>query len=110
ARLRVVIVGEAIAGADVPAAAEPMAGASAADRSAAMTASSPGADAPVEELGQLVFLGHPGHAPPWQVTGPQALRSERAGVAARRDAHRRTRRAKPRRRPAVVQSQLFGNR
>ena len=107
ARLRVVIVGEAIAGADVPAAAEPMAGASAAGASVAVTASSPGEEAPAEELGQLVFLGHPGqagHAPTWQVTGPQALRSER------RDAHRRTRRAKPRRRPAVVQSQLFGNR
>jgi hypothetical protein len=70
---------------------------------AAIGASSSSTDA--AELGQLVFLGHPGQAAPWPVTGPQALRSER------RDAHRRTRRAKPRRRPvAVAQSQLFGNR
>jgi hypothetical protein len=97
-RLRVVVVGEAIAGADVHAATEPVAG-----EPAALGASSSSADA--AELGQLVFLGHPGQAAPWPVTGPQALRSER------RDAHRRTRRAKPRRRPATVaQSQLFGNR
>jgi nucleotidyltransferase/DNA polymerase involved in DNA repair len=97
ARLRVVVVGEAIAGADVHAASEPV------GEPAAIGASSSSTDA--AELGQLVFLGHPGQAAPWPVTGPQALRSER------RDAHRRTRRAKPRRRPVTVaQSQLFGNR
>lgn len=46
----------------------------------------------------------PARTQTWQLIAPQTLRAER------RDVHRRTRRAKPRRRPVVLaQSQLFGN-
>jgi impB/mucB/samB family len=107
-KLRVVVVGEALAGeaAAVPA----MAGAAAAARDAsspqvALPELGDGERAELGELGQLgevVSLGSLGH--PWQRSAQQALRSER------RDAHRRTRRARPRRRPVVVaQSLLFGN-
>ena len=48
-------------------------------------------------------LARPGRGQPWQLSAPQSLRAER------RDAHRRTRRAKQRRRTATLaQSQLFG--
>jgi hypothetical protein len=96
AKLRVVVVGEAIAG-DVAVAApasEPVA-MPLADLGAAASS----AQVPLADLGELVSLGHP-----WPLSAQQALRSER------RDAHRRTRRARSRRRAvAPAQSQLFGH-
>jgi hypothetical protein len=96
AKLRVVVVGEAIAGdaCAAPPEGEPI----------AMPLADPGdpaasAQVPLADLGELVSLGHP-----WPPSAQQALRSER------RDAHRRTRRARSRRRAvAPAQSQLFGN-
>jgi hypothetical protein len=56
----------------------------------------------LEPLGQLVSLGQAGRGQPWQLSASETSRFER------RDAHRRTRRAKPRRRPVMLaQSQLF---
>ncbi len=99
AKLRVVVVGEAIAG------AAPVGELDAVQPDAA--SSSPElaiSQARLADLGELVSL-IPGHGQPWQLSAPQALRSDR------RDTHRRTRRAKQRRRPvALAQSQLFGNR
>jgi nucleotidyltransferase/DNA polymerase involved in DNA repair len=111
ARLRVVVVGEAIVGAPAQVAAAPApvvpasyaVGASAIDVLAAALASA-GVTRPAERpraqrshLGDLAALTPP-------ATEPQALRAER------RDAHRRTRRAKQRGRTVAVvaQSQLFG--
>jgi hypothetical protein len=55
-------------------------------------------------LDLLAPLAQPGRGQPWQLSAPQTLRSER------RDAHRRTRRARqPRRAVTLAQSQLFGN-
>lgn len=96
AKLRVVVVGEAIAG-DAPAAAA--AGESIATPLADLGAAASSAQVPLADLGELVSLGHP-----WPLSAQQALRSER------RDAHRRTRRARSRRRAvAPAQSQLFGH-
>jgi hypothetical protein len=58
---------------------------------------------PFAPLGHLAPLAA-GRGQPWQLSAPEALRGER------RDAHRRTRRAKQRRTVTLVQSQLFGNR
>lgn len=119
AKLRVVVVGESIAKVASGAsgdAAEPLIDAVAAALSSAGTAmpSLPllGHLAPLAPLGHLAALGplqpgalgSAGRGQPWQLSAPQALRSER------RDAHRRTRRAKPRRRPVTLaQSQLFAH-
>jgi impB/mucB/samB family len=110
ARLRVVVVGEAIAGVASGAqdAAELPIDAGAAALSTAGTAMPPlaplGHLAPLASLDPLASLGQVGRGQPWQLSAPQALRSER------RDAHRRTRRAKQRRRiVTLAQSQLFGN-
>ena len=114
AKLRVVVVGEAIAGAGGAPVGEahavPLAsGGPGAHRDgsspALSTAELAMSDAQLADLGQLVSLTHPGGGQPWQLSAPQALRSER------RDAHRRTRRARQRRRSVtLVQPQLFGNR
>ncbi|HEX4418505.1 MAG TPA: hypothetical protein VH165_11425 [Kofleriaceae bacterium] len=100
-KLRVVVAGEAIAGdaggAEVDI-TEPLVDA----LSAAL--SSTGTAMPLlEPMGHLAPLALPGRSQPWQISAPELIRSER------RDAHRRTRRAK-RRRPAIPQSQLFGKR
>jgi hypothetical protein len=101
-KLRVIVVGEALAGEAslAPAmAAAPAGGGDASSPQVALPELGDGERAELGQLGQLVSLGHPS-----QRSAQQALRSER------RDAHRRTRRARPRRRPVVVaQSQLFGN-
>jgi hypothetical protein len=109
AKLRVVVVGEAIVGA-----------------SGELEAAADGASGPTGSNGSIDGLtlalatgakrrrrrpspnplpaAQPARAKPWQLIAPQTLRAER------RDVHRRTRRAKPRRRPVVLaQSQLFGN-
>jgi hypothetical protein len=89
AKLRVVVVGEAV---------DPTPCDSASPAPFASEPASP--QVPLADLGELVSLGHP-----WQLSAQQVLRSER------RDAHRRTRRARQRRRTvALAQSQLFGNR
>lgn len=102
-RLRVVVVGEAIAGA-TDATEDTTEDASAAEAVSAID-SSLGAAAGVasHSTGALIALTGqgPGHLA-WQLSAPQALRSER------RDAHRRTRRARQRRRVELVQPQLFG--
>jgi hypothetical protein len=119
AKLRVVVVGESIAGVAGGASgdtAEPPIDAVSAVLSSAGTAMPPlpplGHLAPLAPLGQLAALGplqldalgSASRGQPWQLSAPQALRSER------RDAHRRTRRAKPRRRPVTLaQSQLFAH-
>jgi len=111
AKLRVVVVGEAVAGVASGAeddAAELPSDARSAALSSAGTAMLPlaplGHLAPLASLDQLAPLGQAGRSQPWQLSAPQALRSER------RDAHRRTRRAKQRRRiVTLAQSQLFGN-
>ena len=102
AKLRVVVVGEAIAGAAGGAGRDvaelPI------DALSAALSSSGTAMLPLAPLGHLAPLAQAGRSQPWQLSAPQTLRSER------RDAHRRTRRAKQRRRPvALAQSQLFGN-
>jgi impB/mucB/samB family protein len=106
AKLRVIVVGEAIAGGDVQVASP--AGVAPIDALASALASAGIAKLPHAQraqLGDLAALGQPSHGLPWQLSAPQALRSER------RDAHRRTRRAKQQRRRTVTiaQSQLFGN-
>jgi len=111
ARLRVVVVGEAVAGVASGAAADaaglPVDARSAAPSSAgtAMPPLAPlGHLAPLASLDRLASLGQAARGQSWQLSAPQTLRSER------RDAHRRTRRAKQRRRPVTLaQSQLFGN-
>jgi hypothetical protein len=100
AKLRVVIAGEAIAGGDASGAGvditEPLVDA----LSAAL--SSTGTAMPLlAPMGHLAPLALPGASQPWQLSAAE-LRSER------RDAHRRTRRAKARRRIALVQPPLFG--
>ncbi|HET7506492.1 MAG TPA: hypothetical protein VFK02_35980, partial [Kofleriaceae bacterium] len=56
----------------------------------------------VPSLDHLAPLAQPGHGQLWQLTAPGSLRAER------RDAHRRTRRAR-RRTLTLAQSQLFAN-
>jgi len=102
AKLRVVVVGEAIAG--VAGGAEGDVAELPIDALSAALSSSGTAMLPLAPLGHLAPLAQAGRSQPWQLSAPQTLRSER------RDAHRRTRRAKQRRRPvAFAQSQLFGN-
>jgi hypothetical protein len=102
AKLRVVVVGEAIAGA--AGGAEGDVAELPIDALSAALSSSGTAMLPLAPLGHLAPLAQAGRSQPWQLSAPQTLRSER------RDAHRRTRRAKQRRRTvALVQSQLFGN-
>src|SRR5581483_8748026 len=100
AKLRVVVTGEAIAGGDASGVeidlTEPLVDA----LSAAL--SSTGTAMPLlAPMGHLAPLALPGASQPWQLSAAE-LRSER------RDAHRRTRRAKARRRIALVQPPLFG--
>jgi hypothetical protein len=111
AKLRVVVVGEAVAGVASGAAGD-AAGLPVDARSAALssagTAMPPlaplGHLAPLASLDRLASLGQAARGQSWQLSAPQTLRAER------RDAHRRTRRAKQRRRPVMLaQSQLFGN-
>jgi hypothetical protein len=102
ARLQVVVVGEAIAGAASGAEAEPAG--PPIDAVSAALSSSGTAMSLLAALDHLAPLAQPGRGQPWQLSAPQTLRSER------RDAHRRTRRARqPRRTAALAQSQLFGN-
>ena len=102
AKLRAVVTGEAIAvaasGAEVETAGSQIA-------ALATARSSPGAAMPLlTSLDHLAPLAQPGRGQPWQLSVPQTLRSER------RDAHRRTRRARPRRSSVMLaQSQLFAN-
>jgi hypothetical protein len=111
AKLRVVVVGESIAGAAGGAkgdTSEPPIDAVSAALSSAGTAmpllASRGHLAPLAALGPLASLRPAGRSQPWQLSAPETSRSER------RDAHRRTRRAKPRRRPVTfAQSQLFAH-
>jgi protein ImuB len=99
ARLRVVVVGEAIAGA-----ASGAHGDIAAAPIDALSAALSSAGTAMPLLGHLAPLAQAGRGQPWQLSAPQALRSER------RDAHRRTRRAKQRRRTVTLtQSQLFAH-
>jgi hypothetical protein len=102
AKLRVVVVGEAIAG-TASGAEEDTAG-SALDALPASRSSSGTAMPLLAALDLLAPLAQPGRGQAWQLSAPQTLRSER------RDAHRRTKRAKQRRRTVTLaQSQLFGN-
>jgi hypothetical protein len=103
AKLRVVVVGEAVVGPsgelDAPADGAGSAGSIDALTAALSTGSKRRRRRPSSSP-----AAQPARAQPWQLIAPQTLRAER------RDVHRRTRRAKPRRRPAVLaQSQLFGN-
>jgi len=97
-RLRVIVVAEEVADAD------------AVDQVAVNALPGlPRADASVLQapLGEVVppAPGQPGHAAPWQLRATQALR---AGEG--REAHRRTRRARPPGREAsLAQPQLFAN-
>jgi hypothetical protein len=101
AKLRIVVVGEAIAGAASGAEAD-LAGAPIDALSAALAGT--GTAMPLlGSLDHLAPLAQPGRGLPWQLSAPQALRSER------RDAHRRTRRARRRRTVTLAQSQLFGH-
>jgi len=108
ARLRVIVVGEALAGSTSSAPADragaPIDALSAALASAgtAMPPLAAGQLAPVTPLGPL---GPPGRSLPWQLSAPEIVRAER------RESHRRTRRApRQRRRPmTLAQSQLFGH-
>lgn len=100
AKLRVVVVGEAIAGA--ASGAEEDTTESTIDALSAALSSSGTAMPLLAALDLLAPLAQPGRGQPWQLGAPQALRSER------RDAHRRTKRARQRRRTvALAQSQLF---
>ena len=103
AKLRVVVVGEAVVGPsgelDAPADGAGSAGSIDALTAALSTGSKRRRRRPSSSP-----AAQPARVQPWQLIAPQTLRAER------RDVHRRTRRAKPRRRPAVLaQSQLFGN-
>jgi hypothetical protein len=127
AKLRVVVVGEAIAGAasgaeedtvgsigearsrgvGTPTALPAGRGSSpvgSIDAVSAALAGSGTAMPLLTSLDHLAPLAQASRAQPWQLSAPQTLRSER------RDAHRRTRRAKQRRRTVTLaQSPLFGN-
>ena len=97
AKLRVVVVGEAVAGtteAEADAAVDVL--------SSALSRAQLAQLSPLPRFGGQAPVA-PGRAQPWQLIAPDTLRSER------RDAHRRTRRAKHRRSVELVQSQLFGN-
>jgi len=108
AKLRVVVAAEAVAGAS-----EADAEASTDVLSSALSRAQLAQLTPFESLAQIVPIGQrPALMPAsplgadrsqlWQLVAPDTLRAER------RDAHRRTRRAKQRRRDAErVQSQLF---
>ncbi|HEY0481310.1 MAG TPA: hypothetical protein VGD37_27530 [Kofleriaceae bacterium] len=118
ARLRAVIVGEAIAGAAVAVAADAGAGAGAAAGAGAGAGAGAEAAPPIDAVAaalsgvgmrspaqqaNLAQLAAPDRSLPWQLSAPETLRAER------RDAHRRTRRARQRRRTVpLAQSQLFG--
>lgn len=111
-RLGAVVVAEAIAGAPALAAAPadteaaPPIDALSAALSAAPSAGARPVFARSAAHADLAAPTGPGRSLPWQLSAPQGLRAER------RDAHRRTRRARPRRRPAALaalaQAQLFG--
>lgn len=134
AKLRVVVAGEAIAGAVAGASAAPTASAvpgeavpvDALDHEAAGSIANPLGESPAGSAAAAIDvlaaalspprgkLPRPGALAPspsgspnglsWQLIDPQGQRIER------RDVHRRTRRARPRRRAVVLaQSQLFGN-
>jgi hypothetical protein len=105
-RLRIVVVGEAIAdAADLAAAVAasddaPITALSSAIERRAGASGVPLAD---RRAGELAGSADCDGSLPWQLSAPSTLRAER------RDAHRRTRRASKRRRTvAVAQSQLFG--
>jgi len=99
ARLRVLVIGEALVGTASGAQGDD---AATIDAGSAAHASL-GTAMPALALGHLAPLARPGRGLPWQLSAPETLRSER------RDAHRRTRRAKPRRRAVTpAQSVLFG--
>jgi protein ImuB len=100
-RLQVVVVGEAIA--EAAAGAPGLGGAEAALPIDALSAalSAAGAKLPSSH-GELDGRVRADRSLPWQLSAPQTLRAER------RDAHRRTRRARRRRTVAIAQSQLFG--
>jgi hypothetical protein len=99
-RLQVVVVGESIAGVGSEAidgeAAPPIDALSAA-------LSSAGAKLAASQA-ERDGVGSADRSLPWQLSAPQTLRAER------RDAHRRTRRAKRRRTVTIGQSLLFGQR
>ena len=108
-RLRAVIVGEAVVGAVVASAeaeaaevaelAPPIDAVSAALSGVGMRP--PGSLSARQAA--LAQLAEPDRSLPWQLSAPETLRAER------RDAHRRTRRARQRRRTVpLAQSQLFG--
>ena len=102
ARLGAVVVGEAIAGA--ASGAEDDTTGSTIDAVSAALSSAGTAMPLLAALDLLAPLAQPGRGQAWQLSAPQTLRSER------RDAHRRTRRARqPRRAVTLAQSQLFGN-
>lgn len=101
AKLGVVVVGEAVAGA--ASGAEGDAAGRPADAVSAALSSAGTAMLPLAPLGYLAPLAA-GRGEPWQLSAPQLSRAEP------RDAHRRTRRARPRRRPVTrAQPQLFGH-
>jgi hypothetical protein len=106
AKLRVVVVGEAVVGAAGGAegdGAEADAAELPIDARSAALSSSGTAMLPLAPLGHLAPLAPAGRSQPWQLRAPHTLRAER------RDAHRRTRRARQRRTVALAQSQLFAN-
>jgi hypothetical protein len=106
AKLRVVVVGEAVVGAAGGAEGDGAEGDLAElpiDARSAALASSGTAMLPLASLGHLAPLAPVGRSQPWQLRAPYTLRAER------RDAHRRTRRARQRRTVALAQSQLFAN-
>ena len=101
AKLGVVVVGEALAG--VAGGAEEDAAGPPIDAVSAALSSAGTAMLPLAPLGHLAPLA-PGRGQPWKLSAPRLLRAERRGT------HRRTRRAKQRRRTVqLAQSQLFGN-
>lgn len=99
-KLGVVVVGEAIAG--VAGGAQDDTAGPPIDALSAALSSAGTAMPPFAPLGHLAPLAA-GRGQPWQLSAPETLRAER------RDAHRRTRRAKQRRTVTLFQSQLFGN-
>jgi len=107
AKLRVVVVAEAVAGAsgELDAAAGSTGASGTIDAvGAALSAAAKRRRRRQQVVATPSAAAQPSRVQPWQLIAPQTLRAER------RDIHRRTRRAKPRRRPeAVGQSQLFGN-
>jgi hypothetical protein len=100
-RLGVVVVSEAVVG--VASGAEGDTAGLPSDALPVALSSSGTAMLPLTPLGHLAPLA-PARGQAWQLSAPEALRFER------RDAHRRTRRARHHRRTvALSQSQLFGN-